>query len=147
LPKSIWSRVNKNGPVPSNRPELGPCWIWKGAKNAKGYGILQGTRAHRKIYEIIKAVKISPGKDDHHLCENKSCVNPEHQEILNRLSHVIASTFHNRNKTHCSKGHEYTEKNSYIDCYGYRQCRSCKRERYRKAHPIFLPGGHAFNEI
>src|SRR5438477_8325240 len=25
--ETFWKRVDKNGPVPAHRPELGPCWI------------------------------------------------------------------------------------------------------------------------
>jgi hypothetical protein len=24
----FWSKVDRNGPVPEHRPELGPCWVW-----------------------------------------------------------------------------------------------------------------------
>lgn len=34
----FWAKVNKNGPVPIERPELGPCWIWTAAITGAGYG-------------------------------------------------------------------------------------------------------------
>lgn len=34
-------------------------------------------------------------------------------------------------RTHCAKGHEYTEENTRIDAKGARVCRECKRERQR----------------
>ena len=33
----FWQKVNKDGPLPAERPELGPCWIWTGA-NKYEYG-------------------------------------------------------------------------------------------------------------
>ncbi len=30
--------VDKNGPIPPHRPELGPCWIWTGGLSRRGYG-------------------------------------------------------------------------------------------------------------
>ena len=36
----FWKYVDKNGPVPVHRPELGPCWIWIGSKNRGGYGMI-----------------------------------------------------------------------------------------------------------
>ena len=29
----FWPKVDKNGPVPEPHPELGPCWVWTGAKS------------------------------------------------------------------------------------------------------------------
>ena len=36
------ARVDKNGPVPAHVPHVGACWIWQGAKNAGGYGLVFG---------------------------------------------------------------------------------------------------------
>src|SRR5687767_3489091 len=33
----FWAKVNKNGPIPEHRPDLGPCWLWTAALT-KGYG-------------------------------------------------------------------------------------------------------------
>jgi hypothetical protein len=35
----------------------------------------------------------------------------------------------NRNKTHCKRGHEFTEENTYVKKDGARDCRACRRER------------------
>lgn len=40
--------------------------------------------------------------------------------------------------THCKKGHEYTEENTYVHLSGARQCRSCNKERARLSR-----GSHA----
>ncbi|MBU6428993.1 MAG: hypothetical protein KGR26_08285, partial [Cyanobacteria bacterium REEB65] len=26
--QDFWAQVDKDGPIPSHRPDLGPCWIW-----------------------------------------------------------------------------------------------------------------------
>jgi hypothetical protein len=48
LPARFWKEVNKNGPVPPLRPELGPCWLHEGTpEKATGYvrcEISRGTR-------------------------------------------------------------------------------------------------------
>ncbi len=36
--------------------------------------------------------------------------------------------------THCDKGHEYTEENSYFSPAGVRWCRACRTERAKKYH-------------
>lgn len=41
----------------------------------------------------------------------------------------------NFGKTHCNRGHEYTEDNTYRTPAGYRQCRQCQRIRDRMRGP------------
>lgn len=48
----FWSKVDKNGPVPERYPELGPCWLWTGARFTQGYG---GIRKAGKGSRTIKA--------------------------------------------------------------------------------------------
>ena len=43
-----------------------------------------------------------------------------------------------RAKTHCPKGHEYDELNTYVRSDGSRDCRTCERKRMRMKHdPVF----------
>lgn len=40
-------------------------------------------------------------------------------------------------KTHCKRGHEFTEDNTYVDKRGSRTCRTCRREwhlHWQRAH-------------
>lgn len=56
------------------------CWIWTGAANKDGYGVLQrGNKtqlAHRYIYSMV----VGPLADNLvlHRCDTPSCVNPHH---------------------------------------------------------------------
>jgi hypothetical protein len=34
--------------------------------------------------------------------------------------------------THCARGHEYTPENTLIRAEGWRNCRTCRDERYRE---------------
>jgi hypothetical protein len=75
------SFVNRDGPV--LRPELGACWSWMGARNAKrmGYGVFRfdgrATWAHRVSYVMFVGA-IPDGLFVCHHCDNPQCVNPVH---------------------------------------------------------------------
>jgi hypothetical protein len=64
--------------------EVTGCWVWSGAVNERGYGIVgtarHGTmRAHRVAYERLRG-PIPPGLQLDHLCRNRRCVSPDHLE-------------------------------------------------------------------
>lgn len=63
------------------------CWIWQRAMLDDGYGMLNGRRAHREIYERIKG-KIPEGMELHHICEVRKCVNPEHLQVISKPDHA-----------------------------------------------------------
>ncbi len=81
----FWKRVNKNGPVPAHRPDLGPCWLWmlKRGEPCDGYGSFKfrGQRfmAHRIAVRLVRG-RIRLLWDPDHLCLLKCCVNPDHIE-------------------------------------------------------------------
>jgi hypothetical protein len=71
-----------------------PCWEWQRYINQYGYGstTVDGDtrRAHIVYYERIHG-PVPEGKELHHRCENRRCVNPEHVEPLTRLEHSVIS--------------------------------------------------------
>ena len=82
LAERFWSKVNKNGP--EARSDLGSCWLWTGAKNGNGYGVIGrggGTggyeAAHRVSWELHNG---TPPGDAYvcHRCDVPLCVNPAH---------------------------------------------------------------------
>lgn len=150
----FWRLVNKNGSYPKHKPELGRCWIWIGALD-HGYGrfMIESTwreggahghliRAHRYSYELENG-PIPEGLEPDHLCRVSSCVRPSHIEAV---THKINSHRSdnlggvNARKTHCPKGHPYTEGNVYK--FGHsRACKICHRaktarQRREKRHPV-----------
>jgi integrase len=77
-------KVDTHGPTPAHRPDLGPCWIWRGSRDDKGYGqIREGGRgspllkAHRVSLMLVG--RTAPdGMLVLHACDTPSCVRPEH---------------------------------------------------------------------
>jgi len=66
----------------------GECWIWTGARNPAGYGVIgvgrrgEGTKlAHRLSYELHKG-EIPEGLHLDHLCVRPACIRPEHLEAV-----------------------------------------------------------------
>lgn len=80
----FWKKVNKNGPIPEKKPELGNCWVWKGSKSGH-YGRFHVGKAqfgaHRYSYMVFVG-PIPTDKEIDHLCENKACVRPTHLEAV-----------------------------------------------------------------
>lgn len=120
---SFWDRV-----VPE--PNTG-CWIWTGGGKGNGYGVARSPAtgkarsAHRVAYEALVG-EVPEGKEIDHLCRVKCCVNPAHLEAVTRSVNLRRRFL----KTHCPKGHEYTEGNIYIrppgsTRAGHRTCRAC----------------------
>lgn len=136
----IWSRVDKQGPVPDSRPELGPCWLWVGTVNAGGYGQVSFTSqcrlAHRVVYERTVG-PIPDGLQLDHLCRVRRCVNPDHLEpVTNRENGIRGEGLPGQNvrKTHCPAGHPYDAENlSLYDRGGNaRYCKTCGTERSKR---------------
>ena len=142
----FWAKVNKEGPIPENRPDLGPCWDWLGA-TIIGYGVFgRGPQklVHRLSYEIFVG-PIPYGLQIDHLCRNRSCLNPDHLEAVTGTENQYRSmspTGLNARKTHCKRGHPFDERNTRIGKDGSRNCRTCaraavqrSREQYQRNNP------------
>jgi len=85
------SRVNNRVQFWTKVEVTDSCWNWKGAI-VHGYGefYLKGERyyAHRIAY-VLGREPIPPNKEIHHTCENRSCVNPSHMELLTKGQHTL----------------------------------------------------------
>ena len=70
------------------------------------------------VYKLFCG-SIPLGRHLHHKCHNRSCCNPRHLEPVTPFENIERSpkgpTFVNRHRTHCSRGHEFTSENTYID--------------------------------
>lgn len=77
--------------VKEDRGYVTPCWIWQGAKDWDGYGLLrrggQSTGAHIWYYKRAKG-SIPEGTEIDHLCSIRPCVNPDHLEATTHTENV-----------------------------------------------------------
>jgi len=84
--EAFWSHVHKQDGDDGH-------WLWTGAKNSKGYGILgvdgQTVRAHRVSYEMEHGA-IPDGKVVGHKtrCATTSCIRPSHLELVTNDENV-----------------------------------------------------------
>lgn len=79
----FWSKVNRDGPVPAHRQELGPCWVWLGGRLASGYGQFHTIRSEGPVKAHRFSWALTHGQiRGHwlvcHKCDNRECVRPDH---------------------------------------------------------------------
>jgi hypothetical protein len=120
------------------------CWFWTGSKSSGGYGrmtISKRTLVAHRISLAVAGVRIPPGLVVDHKCRNRACVNPGHLRLVtpleNTLENSVALTAMNRQKTHCSNGHEFTPENTKWRKKGGgmgRNCRACEKMHKRKLY-------------
>lgn len=133
LPEKLQARIM---PEPNSG-----CWLWIGNINQDGYGRFAASRAvkdrfaHRLVWEALRG-PIPQGLQLDHKCRVRCCVNPDHLEPVTcreNLRRGVGFPGVNARKTHCAKGHEFSESNTYW--YGTkRRCIACMRSPERLAY-------------
>src|SRR5258708_34607854 len=116
------------------------CWIWIAALSSAGYGNMWNGKnnvvAHRFAYETYRGL-IPEGLDADHLCRTPCCVNPDHIEPVTRRENlkrgigIARQRARALTKTHCLRGHDLTEENTYFTLNKVGQklkvCKPCRR--------------------
>lgn len=115
------------------------CWLWPVPPSAKtngdGYGYFYAREfgvarfAHRVSYELFNG-PIPAGKIICHKCDNPPCVNPKHlyagTHADNSRDKIERKRYHTANRTHCMRGHEMTDANTYVQKKtGWKRCKAC----------------------
>lgn len=127
--------------------EFDDCHLWRGAIDDYGYGKVRlpddTTRAvHIIAWEMATGNKLPTGWHVDHLCRIRRCCNPDHLEAVPHAENVLRGesfTARNARKTHCPKGHEYTDDNirwhKSANGAPRRECKTCvtQRDRDRRA--------------
>jgi len=113
------------------------CWLHHGERLWNGYTRVWIDRrhvlAHRAVYELLIG-PIPKGMQLDHLCRERSCVNPDHLEVVTPQENALRGEGIggiNARKTHCPRDHPYTPENT-VGPEGNRQCRTCSRDRGRR---------------
>jgi hypothetical protein len=111
------------------------CWIWLQALNPQGYAICRlgkETKAHRAAYRSFRG-DIPDGRELHHVCRNKACVNPDHLKALTDAEHAAEEGWKYQKfaaKEFCKNGHPRNPENLYVapksDRGGNKMRRDCK---------------------
>jgi hypothetical protein len=138
----FWVKVDRNGPIPEYRPNLGPCWLWLAYTNSDGYGLFaiwedghtHTERAHVVAWGVTRGA-VPDGLVLDHLCRIRSCVNPDHLEPVTNAENIrrgMAPTIVAYREGTCLRGfHEMTGANAMSVGQG-RTCRECHRARRRE---------------
>jgi len=122
------------------------CHPWTASKTPRGYGYFVAsadnrTYAHRWIVGHLRGEPLKSTEIVRHGCDNPCCVNPNHlavgtqldnmRECVERGRHRNPIADARRSATHCHRGHEFTEANTYRHApnMNKRWCRECARIR------------------
>lgn len=115
----------------------GDCWEWTGTLRDDGYGTIgKGGRssgpmvAHRAVWLLLVGA-IADGMVFDHLCRNRSCVNPDHGEIVppgENTKRGYGASHRFGKRKNCDYGHPLDgirgQRNKT-----YRYCKTCRREK------------------
>jgi hypothetical protein len=136
----LWALVTPHG--------IGGCWLWIGATNPGGYGLIWDSteRRMRVVHRVTWEERHGPlpaGLRLDHTCTNRACVNPDHLDPVTTVENNRRARERQRlgeYRSHCSAGHALTPENTRTGRDG-RRCRICltASDRARRAGRTTCP--------
>jgi hypothetical protein len=132
----FWAKVDKVGPVPEHRPDLGPCWLWTASLDGQGYGrFSDGKRrgAHVVAWEA-ECGPVPDGLELDHLCRVRRCVRVSHLEPVTGGENVRRGERSLVAMGRCESGRHVITGPADLVIFGGRThgCRQCRRETWRR---------------
>jgi hypothetical protein len=128
------------------------CWLWTGVVNPQtGYGQFgRCTTAHRLSYQFHVG-RIPQGLVIDHLCRVRTCVNPQHMEVVTQQENIRRGDAPRRRREQalaaiaCAAGHTWTPESTGIQtAVGggsvWRFCRICNRLAQRRRRALAKTG-------
>lgn len=117
------------------RQDPSGCWFWTGWRNHDGYGRirLDGRMVfvHRLVYELSTG-PVPEGKEVCHTCDVRHCIRPLHLVAATHEENIRDAKLKGRmrgrgGRTHCLRGHAFTDENTIHRKDGTRTCRTCRQ--------------------
>jgi hypothetical protein len=133
--------VSDEGQVRSHRRSAPRIIV--GGLNEKGYRLVslfagsKSTRRTQAVHALVLSAFVGPrpeGQQVRHLDgnpANNSLANLAYGTAAENKQDAIRHGTQGQRWTHCIRGHEFTDENTYISRKGRQQCRTCMRQRNR----------------
>lgn len=88
---SRWSRFRIEQVFDRDRRDEDECWIWTGYVGQSGHGHMtvrgRTVGVHRVSAWMYLGLDMDSDLVVHHTCENKTCFNPQHLELMTKAEH------------------------------------------------------------
>lgn len=113
------------------------CWLFTGCLNSSGYGCVSAGRrgstvlAHR-LAVIARDGFIPDGMTVDHLCRERTCVNPDHLDVVPLRVNVLRSARNTSVTCPAGHPHDYRMRNGRLAKF----CRECENEARRKRNGV-----------
>lgn len=74
------------------------CWLWTASTDSRGYGQINIDKTPQKAHRVAYRLFVTePGSQlVRHICDNPTCVNPEHLELGNQSQNMKDAWRRNR---------------------------------------------------